>query len=639
MLTDKGWTNWRKNGTPHYMATPSIRQLLATLPAQPGVYQFKNARGEILYVGKAKSLRSRVRSYFQHVSEPRRSENDTHLAPAKDLDPAKTELVSHIADIETIVVDSENEALILEANLIRQHQPPYNVVLRDDKYYLFIKITNEAYPRVYPVRKISRDGARYFGPYSSAASVRRTLKLLRRIFPYREEKESPRDQVFPHPLFAPDQPKESTPESPRTTQRLLPTTSYLVPATNYQENITQIIRFLKGDRAEIITTLRRGMRAAATAHNFEQAGIWRDQLHAIERLEGDQKVFLPRPESFDVVSIATNHRSAANVFQIRGGKLLGKHTFLLRHKGSALAVDVLRQFLLQYYRDAQDIPNLILIPAVMADADTIATYINRTTPPTFYQPARGKKRQLLTMGTMNAEQLLRDEEIAFATDARLQTAVQQLGQTLGINEPLHRIETYDISNIQGKYATGSMIVFTDGKPDTSQYRKFRITSEDTPDDFRMMREVLQRRFSATHTDWKLPQLILIDGGKGQLSAAMRILNERGITLPIAALAKQEEELFLPNQVQSIKLPYDSDALYLVQRMRDEAHRFVLTYHRLLRSKQSKRSLLDEIPGIGPKLKKKLLNRFGSLKGIRAASDEELIAVLGEARTKTLQEYL
>ena len=340
-----------------------------------------------------------------------------------------------------------------------------------------------------------------------------------------------------------------------------------------------------------------------------------------------------------MISIATDGKSAANIFQIREGKLLGKHTFLLRHRGSADTRDVLRQFLLQYYRDAQDIPKLLLIPDALDDAKTIGKYINREAPPTIATPSRGKKRQLLDMGTTNAEQLLQSERAEFEQDARLQQATGELADALGIPKPLTRIETYDISNVQGKHATGSMVVFTDGRPDSSQYRKFRIKSGDTPDDFRMMQEVLERRFSGRHEDWKMPSLILIDGGKGQLSAARKALKKLDVPAPVAAIAKQEEELFTPDAEESIRLPYDSDALFLVQRMRDEAHRFVITYHRQLRSKQSTKSILDEVPGIGPKLKKKLLNTFGSLKGIRAATDEELADVLGAAKAETLRDYL
>jgi excinuclease ABC subunit C len=697
----------------------TLQNQLTTLPVQPGVYLFKNAQGDILYVGKAKLLRSRVQSYFR---------------PLGPLDPAKRTMIPKIANIETIVTDNENEALILEANLIRQHRPPYNVVLTDDKYYLFIKITTtEDWPRIFPVRKLKNDGNRYFGPYSSARAVRQTLKLLRRIFPYRAEKDSPNDIIFPHPLFsrseksAPrslgevgldERPTPSTSSTARSIGASSPSAQRsphslppkLTPAEDrgplrdeYQDHIRNIIRFLKGDRQKILDTLQEGMKQASADKKYERAAIFRDQYQAIERLEGFQKVFLPRPESFDVISIVTEaSRSAANVLSIRKGKLLDKNTFLLKHQRATNPGDILRQFLLQYYRDAQDIPPTIFIPDELPDTAPIAEWINKEHPPLIATPQRGKKRQLMTMGQLNAQQLLALETAAFAQDARLKRALDELFKVVGIspasaagNPPQRRVETYDISNIQGRQATGSMVVFIEGQPEKSQYRKFRIKVGDTPNDYAMLQEVLTRRFSHRHTDWKKPDLILIDGGKGQLNSARKIMSELAIDIPLASIAKREEILFFyeysanenwPRQgtqanfggseggdrraegpparrageeapteravrgvpadgqfkagkIKEVRLPYDSDALYLIQRMRDEAHRFGVTYHRLLRSKHSQRSVLDEIPGIGPTTKKQLLNHFGSLKNIRAATDEELTRVVGPAKTTTLRNFL
>lgn len=614
------------------MIVSSLGNQLASLPAQPGIYQFKDSQGDILYVGKAKSLRSRVRSYFQKNAA---------------LDAAKQQMVPKITAIATIVTDTENEALILEANLIRQHRPPYNVILTDDKYYLFIKITTgEKFPRVFPVRRLQADHARYFGPYSSARAVRHTLKLLRRLFPHRTEKDSPHDVIFPHPLFSRAEAREKI-ASPQNAQKS--STHYSLPTTNYQHNIQNIIRFLRGDRQSIISTLRTGMQEAAQRQQFERAAIFRDQIDALERLEGHQKVFLPRPESFDVISVVTqSSRSAANVLALRRGRLINKNAFLLKHHSATSRDDILRQFLLQYYSDAQDVPPVILIPHLLSDIATIAQWINTDTPPLFATPQRGKKRQLLAMGQLNAEQLLASETVAFEQAARLKHAVGELFSVLGVvRPPPRRVETYDISNIQGKQATGSMVVFTDGQPTKSQYRKFRITTKDTPDDYHMLQEVLQRRFSRLRQGsggqaWPKPDLVLIDGGKGQLNAAHKILEELNTAIPVAAIAKREEILFTytkKHRLQEIRLPYDSDALYLVQRMRDEAHRFGLAYHRLLRSQVSQRSLLDEIPGLGPRTKKKLLSRFGSLKNIRAADDKALIQAIGPAKTKSLRNFL
>lgn len=593
----------------------TLREKLEQLPQRPGVYLFKDKKGAILYVGKAKVLRNRVRSYFQ---------------PLATLDPAKHQMVRQVHDLDTISCDSEHEALILEANLIRQHQPPYNVVLTDDKYYLFIKITKEEFPRIFPVRRIKKDGARYFGPYSSARAVRYTLKLLQRVFPHRGESPTAKDWVFPHPLFTDDTARR---RPSRRTENL--------NQDEYKENIQQIIRFLEGKRSEVLATLQHGMRQAAHEHAFERAKLFRDQLQAIERLEGAQKVYLPRAESFDVISLVSqDSRSAANVFSVREGKLLQKNTFLLRHRTATSLADVTRQFLLQYYSVAQDIPATLFIPTELPDHAALAHWINTEAPPTLQVPQRGKKYQLLRMGNINAEQLLQSEMLRLETDTRLKDATKQLAQHLKFDPTqLHRIETYDISNIQGTLATGSLVVFVDGQALKSHYKRFRIKLTETPNDFAMLQEVLSRRFSHRHTDWPLPDLIIIDGGKGQLSAAQKILERFKVKVPAVALAKREEEIFTPGAATPLRLPYDSDALYLVQRMRDEAHRFAITYHKLLRSKRAPRSLLDEVPGIGPKLKQKLLRHFGSLKAIRAASLDELTSVVGQRKAEILQEHL
>lgn len=581
----------------------SLLNELASLPAQPGVYLFKNAQGGILYIGKAKSLRPRVKSYFRTKA---------------DLDPAKQKMLPKIAHVETIITDTEAEALILEANLIRQHQPLYNVVLRDDKYYLFIKITtNEEFPRVFPVRRLKRDDARYFGPYSSAQSVRATLQLLRRLFPYRGEKESPRDQIFPHPLFA-----HSAKSAPRSLGEVGPI---------YKQNIANIIRFLKGQRQEIIDTLQAGMLAASQSKQFERAAVFRDQINAIERLEGSQKVYFTRHESFDCVSLSrSQNQSAANVFSVRQGKLSGKNTFLLKHRRSTPPADILRQFITQYYTVAQDIPKKIFIPFSL----------NNQAPPIFV-PQRGKKRQLIKMGELSAAQLLHQETTAFASANNTKRATQELAQTLEqANHPLRRIEVYDISTIQGLHTTGAMAVFVNGQPQKSQYRKFRLRRTDNKqNDYAMLEQVLERRFSSRHQDWPSPDLILIDGGAGQLRAAQKALRRLNLNILVASLAKRQEELFVAGQSQPIRLPYDSPALFLLQRLRDEAHRFTINYHKLLRSQQQKKSILDAIPGLGPKTKRKLLNRFGSLPAIKRASDKQLTKTIGPAKTKALRDYL
>lgn len=622
--------------------THNVNKNVATLPAAPGVYLFKNAAGNVLYVGKAKSLRSRVRSYFRLPRTKKLPTTHYQLQTNQALGPAKQQMIPRIADIEIITTDTETEALILEANLIRRHQPPYNVVLRDDKYYLFIKITtSEVYPRVYPVRRIGRDKkARYLGPYSSAAAVRQTLRLLRRIFPHRAEKDDPREKIFPHPLFA---------RSAKSAHRSLGEGG--LPRSTYEQNIANVIRFLKGDRDEITNTLRTGMHTAAARRQFEQAAIFRDQLRAIERLEGAQKVHLPRRESFDVISLKPG-RAAANVFAVRQGKLINKSTFLLTHRATTAPADILRQFLLQYYLVAQDIPPHVFIPTHLSDEETITAWLQRQHQSrgmenhlTFTVPRRGLKKQLLIMGETNARQLLTQEEAMLTTAAAARSTAARLAQVLAAPTPLHRIETYDISNLQGQLATGAMVVFTHGRPDKAQYRKFRLQLS-APDDYAMLQQVLRRRFTHLsaargHKDrpWPKPDLILIDGGKGQLNATRLALRELSLDIPLAALAKREEELFVPGRPTPIRLNPSDPALHLLQRMRDEAHRFTLTYHRLLRQKRATRSLLDEISGIGPKRKQQLLAAFGSLKAIRAATEAELTAAIGPVAARSLRNHL
>ena len=602
------------------MNQPALAQQLKSIPSTPGIYIYKDAKGNVLYVGKAKVLKNRVKSYFQKRA---------------NLDPAKQAMVKKIASLQTISTDTENEALVLEANLIRKYQPPYNVVLRDDKYYLFIKITKEDIPRIFPVRRILKDGARYFGPYSSATSVRGTLRLLRRIFPFKGEKDAPHDRIFPHPLFA-----RSANNAPHSSIKSSDVGHSSNPAT-YESNITNIIRFLKGDRDTIMRTLIHGMKKASSQEKFEQATLFRNQFQAIERLEGSQKVYLASEESFDAISIMSEStQSAVNIFQVRKGKLLGKQTFLLKHQSQSIPQDILRQFLLQYYQVAQNIPEHILLPLSLTDKEEIASFIRPANPPTISVPKRGKKHQLITMGETNATQLLTEQQIAFQTNEKQKKAHSALVTAINLNpEQVHRIETYDISNIQGTLATASMVVFYDGEPKTSQYRKFKIKNDGTPNDFAMLQETLRRRFAKRNEDWPMPDLIIIDGGKGQLSSTVKILNELHINVPIISLAKREEEIFIPGYSESTRLPYDSPALYLIQRMRDEAHRFTITYHRLLRSKQQHKSILDSIPSIGPKTKKLLLANFGSVANLRKASEKEISTIIGEQKTKILLQHL
>ena len=637
------------------MIEHDLKTKIKSLPPTPGIYIYKDAKGAVLYVGKAKSLRSRVRSYFTQSAA---------------LGPLKEKLMTLISDLETISTDTELEALVLEATLIHKHQPPYNVLLRDDKYYLFIKITKEEPPRIFPVRKITRDGSRYFGPYSSSFSVRATLRLLQRIFPFKGEKDTAHDIIFPHVLF---RQKSSAPFSPIGEKVPPPTggadegnpqrddSPHPLPLPQLGEensaSITNVIRFLKGHRSEIIKTLEAGIAEASKNLQFERAALFRDQLQAVQRLEGSQKVYLPRKESFDVISIAeSGNQSAANVLQIREGKLIGKQTFLLKHKKEGTSADILRQFLLQYYAVAQDVAKNILIPFQLEDTSVLEQWIKNVS---IVVPERGVRKALIAMGETNAKEFLKEQGAAQETARASKEALGVLLKAINIQPPAakamgdhpFRVEVYDISNIQGTLATASMIVFVDGMPEKKEYRKFKIKLNADADptmhksnDFAMLEETLTRRLS--RNDWQTPDLLIIDGGKGQLSSTMKAVRLASlahgkpfIDIPIISIAKQEEEIFLPGKTESIRLPYDSPALYLIQRMRDEAHRFTITYHRSLRSKEHIKSALDEVPGIGPKTKKLLIKTFGSVKGIKSASDEELEKVIGVKKTKVLREHL
>lgn len=615
------------------MPDASLAEKIKSLPASPGIYIYKDSTGKILYVGKAKHLKNRVRSYF---------------GKSAVLELAKIQMVQKVYTIETIATDTELEALVLEANLIRKHQPPYNVLLRDDKYYLFIKITNEEVPRIFPVRRMTKDGSRYFGPYSSASSVRATLRLLQRIFPFRGEKDTAHNIVFPHPLFG--SPPHMRGSKRGSTAHTDPTS----PPLTQGEEIEHVIHFLKGNRQEIISTLEQGITQASKNLEFERAALFRDQLQAIMRLEGSQKVYLPRNETFDVISVARDRtQSAANILQIREGQLLGKQTFLLHHRTNTRLSDTVRQFLLQYYSVAQDIPKEILIPCPLEDKEAVEKFVHAR----LYVPQRGVRRQLLAMGETNAKLFLQEQGAIQETKRASKEALAELLKAVGIalrharlpdgqaqGHPF-RVETYDISNIQGTLATASMVVFVDGMPAKDQYRKFKIRyaeiAPNTPNDFAMLEETLSRRLA--REDWQLPNLIIIDGGKGQLSSAQKALRQAqgkfSKNIPIISIAKREEEIFLPNQKNPVLLAYDSPALYLIQRMRDEAHRFTITYHKKLRSKEQIKSALDEVPGIGPKTKKLLLATFGSVKQIKSASDSELQQLIGKQKTTALREHL
>ena len=631
--------------SPQRAVADQLRPVLRGLPAKPGVYLMKNADGRVLYVGKADSLRRRVRSYFAA-----RGPEDARIA----------RMVTEVADVQYIVTDTVSEAYLLESNLIKEHRPRFNIRLRDDKSYPFVKITlGEDFPRIVRTRKLARDGSRYFGPYASASSVDETLKLLRKIFPFRTC-------------------NLDIPEGKRVLER--PCLLYYINRCQgpciqaiekepYRETIGQIVDFLDGRQEPIAADLRHEMEAHSDALRFEQAAASRDKLRAVERTMEQQKMAAFSRAEHDVIGLArAEDEACVQVMQVRNGKLIGREHFIVEGARDATDGDVLGSFLQQYYASTDALPRALLTPTMPAEADELAAYLadRRGVRVTITVPERGEKRRLVALATQNAVEALERERAEWMADAaRRDEALTELAAALALPRVPERIECYDMSNIQGTSAVGSMVVFIDGKPEPKEYRRFRIRSGDTPDDFRMMAEVLRRRFSRVaklrsetgalslaavgadeapedageegeapprEAGWAVPDLVIVDGGKGQLSAAVGVMRELGITdVPLTGLAKRFEELHLPDQAAPVVLPRRSQALYLVQRVRDEAHRFAITYHRDVRGKRALRSELDEIAGIGPGRKKALLKRFGSVRRIREASVDEVAATPGISR--------
>ncbi|HEY8285046.1 MAG TPA: excinuclease ABC subunit UvrC [Chloroflexota bacterium] len=691
----------------------AVEETLARLPAEPGCYLFKDAGGTVLYVGKARSLRDRVRSYFRNPG---------------GLSLKNRGLVPKIAEIDYQILPSEDAALLVECNLIKQYRPRYNILLRDDKTYIAIRVTNEPYPRIETVRRRSDDGARYFGPYTSSQSVYRTLDLLKRLFAYR----SCRLRIVP-PAGADQAPTQTEPPA-RVGRRALRAASGKPPQertltvaspenracleyhihrctgpcidaisqADYQERIEQATLLLQGKSEQLASQLEKAMEEAAEKMDFERAAVVRDQLAAVRRISERQRVTVMGGRDQDIVGLARiEDEACVELIAVREGKMLGHQQFTLQGVSDQEDGAILRAFLVQYYVDSTELPEELLLPAEPDDSEALGTLLTtkRGRKVTVTVPKRGDKAALLEVAATNARQsaelrrqkLLSDNQKAMQSMTELQAA-------LGLPSLPSRIECYDISTIQGTSTVGSMVVFEQGKPKTAAYRRFRIKTVVGSDDFASMAEMVRRRLKRGQAaaeagqtavsdgggqtmdgpdedagesaaeevevpiaqigeaegedlpsekvnsgDWgSRPDLLLIDGGKGQLGAVLAVLKELGIEdQPVASLAKQHEEIFLPGRSQSILLPSGSQALFLVQRIRDEAHRFAITYHRSVRGKRGLESGLDLVPGIGPRRKKDLLRRFGSVAGIRKASLEEVAAVpgIGSKTALTIKEHL
>jgi excinuclease ABC subunit C len=607
-----------------------LQGILATLPAKPGCYIYRNAEGTIIYVGKAISLKNRVRSYFHadssHDSKTRRLTRD-------------------IADIEWIVVGSELEALILEMNLIKKHRPKYNIRLKDDKRYPYIRIHwNEPFPKVTVTRQMIEDGSRYFGPYTSAWAVYQTLDALRRIFPYLT---CDRDitGLDKRACLYFDIKLCIAPCIGSATQE------------GYRQMISDLMNFLSGHSEEIVTRLESEMLKASEEMRFEKAATLRDQLKAITTVIERQKiVFASDYKDSDVLAMArTDGEACVQIFFIRGGKLIGREYFILEGTEDTADQQVMTEFVKQFYTEAANIPEQVMIPEEIEieEAKIIGQWLRSKRggqKVELFVPKDGQPHDLVEMAAENASETLQALRAQWQADAHKQEqALGELQSALKLSAPPNRIECYDVSHTQGVATVGAMIVFEQGTPAKNLYRKFNIdsTSIGAPDDFASMEEMLMRRFKRWHASTELgesqvpgakpdasfsflPDLIIIDGGKGQLSRVVKVLEQFGIfdKVPVVGLAKQEEEIFFPYNSQPLILPRHSQGLYLVQRIRDEAHRYGITAHRARRSKQGMASQLDSIPGIGPTRRKALLKHFGSMDKIKEASIEDLSAVKG-----------
>jgi excinuclease ABC subunit C len=600
-----------------------IQLILDTLPGKPGCYLMKDDGAKVIYVGKAVNLRNRVRSYFHGSAQ--------HA-------PRILQLVRKIRDIEWIVVDSELEALILEMNLIKKFRPYYNVRLKDDKRYPYIKVHwADDFPKVTVTRQMIQDGSRYFGPYTSVWAVHQTLDVLRRIFPY----------------LTCDRVITGKDERACLYYDIKLCTAPCIGAvdqSHYRRMIDDFCQFLMGRTDPVVSRLQEEMARASEELRFEQAAVIRDQLHAIENVVARQRVISSDYVDSDVIAMARSDGEACvQVFFIRNGKLIGREYFLLEGTEETPDSGVMAEFIKQFYDQASTVPENVLLPHEVEEAQIIKQWLNQKSKGQKVEimvPRDGAQQELIQMAAQNAAETLAALQAQWQADThRQEQALMELQVALSLAEPPNRIECYDISNTQGTNAVGSMVVFERGVPKKKFYRHFNIRSVVGPDDFASMEEVLTRRFNR----WKaaleaaeapgkrldasfaiLPDLLLIDGGKGQLSRAVAVLEKFGLIdkLPVAGLAKQNEELFVPGRSDPILLPRQSQGLYLVQRVRDEAHRFAITSHRKLRTKEGLASRLDAIPGVGPARRKLLINHFGSIHDIQEASLEELSAIPG-----------
>lgn len=581
----------------------AVREKVRNLPNQPGVYLWKDEKGKIIYVGKAVNLRNRVTSYVRHDA------NRT---------PKVAAMVSHAVDLETIVVATEMEALILENTLIKKYHPHYNIMLRDDKTYPYIKVTvQEDYPRIFMTRRVSRDGARYFGPFADSTAVHRVLKLMQRAYHIRSCRTMPTDrpclQYHLHHCDAP--------------------CVHYITKGDYGVLVRQALDILEGRDSGVSQALQQKMEEAAEAMEFEKAAMYRDQIKAIAVIQEQQNIVNTTGGDMDVIGLARQAgQTCVQIYTVRMGKLMGRETFSLDNGRDDDVPSLMEAVVDQYYGDGTFIPAEIVVPG-LEDREGCERRLSQQKGKkvTVVIPQRGTKKQLLDMAAENAAGLLEQKRLQWQHDVDKTTgAVEGLARILNLPCLPERMECFDISHTQGIETVASMVVFEHGQPAKKEYRRFKLkTVQGKPDDFKSMAEIMERRYG--EKDWPVPDLIIIDGGKGQLHAALPVIRQAGCEAPVISLAKRIEEVFVEGRSDSIILSHHTPELQLLQAIRDEAHRFAITYHRHLRGKRSLVSILDHVEGIGPKRRKALWTAFKTLADMKAASIDELAAVPGMNR--------
>jgi len=599
---------------------PTLRPPPGTIPDAPGSYQFKDAEGRVLYVGKAKSLRSRLANYF---------------ASPETL-PARTrQMVASAASVEWIEVRNEVEAVFLEYNLIKRHRPRFNIRYKDDKSYPYLAVTlDEEWPRAMVLRGKKRKGVRYFGPYAHAYAIRETLDLLLRTFPIRTctQPKFDRHRRLGRPCLYAHIEKCAAPCVGE------------VSKADYDALVAELLAFLDGEHAPVLDRLEKQMHEASEALEFERAARLRDQLLSVRKAVERQQMVAAREEDLDVIGLAEDALEASvQVFFVRRGRVVGRKGMVVDKVEEVETAELIGKIVEQLYGEAspEDIPREVLVPAAPEDVDLYEAFLTtaRGSRVRVRVPRRGTKRDLLAMVTHNAKEAFRQHKLRRASDHNARArALTSLQHALDLPEAPLRIECFDISNLQGSEIVGSMVVMEDGLPKRSDYRRFKIRHQDGQDDFAAMEEVLTRRFRRYLDEREQgaragkrfsypPNLVLVDGGKGQLGVAVRVLDDLGLEdIAVASLAKRFEEVYRPGLSEPIRIPRDSEALYLLQQVRDEAHRFAVGYHRSLRAKRSIASVLDDVPGLGPVRRARLLREFGSVKALRACTEEDLLAL-------------